>query len=82
MSAPNSPPIVPLQGSQLWLAALLLAAANFVAVLDTTIANVALPNMQGSISASPEQLTWVLTLSDDYCYAWGDQPPERCRLDY
>jgi len=29
--------------------------------LDTTIANVALPHMQGSVSASPEQITWVLT---------------------
>ena len=29
--------------------------------LDTTIANVALPHIQGSISASPDQITWVLT---------------------
>jgi DHA2 family multidrug resistance protein len=29
--------------------------------LDTTIANVALPHMQGSVSASSEQITWVLT---------------------
>ena len=29
--------------------------------LDTTIANVALPNMQGSVSASSDQITWVLT---------------------
>jgi len=29
--------------------------------LDTTIANVALPNMQGSVSASADQITWVLT---------------------
>jgi DHA2 family multidrug resistance protein len=29
--------------------------------LDTTVANVALPHMQGSLSASPEQITWVLT---------------------
>ena len=29
--------------------------------LDTTIANVALPHMAGSVSASPDQITWVLT---------------------
>jgi DHA2 family multidrug resistance protein len=29
--------------------------------LDTTIANVALPHMAGSMSASPDQITWVLT---------------------
>ena len=29
--------------------------------LDTTIANVALPNIQGSVSASADQITWVLT---------------------
>ena len=29
--------------------------------LDTTIANVALPNMAGSVSASADQITWVLT---------------------
>ena len=61
MSAPNSPPIVPLQGSQLWLAALLLAAANFVAVLDTTIANVSVPNIAGSLGVSSSQGTYVIT---------------------
>jgi MFS transporter, DHA2 family, multidrug resistance protein len=30
-------------------------------VLDTTIANVALPYMQGSLAATPEQISWVLT---------------------
>src|SRR5665213_124688 len=29
--------------------------------LDTTIANVALPHIQGSVSASPDQVTWILT---------------------
>ena len=35
--------------------------ATIMQALDTTIANVALPHMQGSVSASPEQITWVLT---------------------
>ncbi len=40
-------------------AALMLAA--LMNTLDTTIANVALPHMQGSLSASADQITWVLT---------------------
>jgi DHA2 family multidrug resistance protein len=35
--------------------------ATVMTALDTTVANVALPHMQGSLSASPEQITWVLT---------------------
>jgi DHA2 family multidrug resistance protein len=38
-----------------------LIAATLMMTIDTTIANVALPHMQGSLSASPEQITWVLT---------------------
>src|SRR5262245_34591139 len=29
--------------------------------IDTTVVNVALPHMQGTLSASPEQITWVIT---------------------
>ena len=36
-------------------------AAMFMQTLDQTIANVALPHMQGSLSASRDQITWVLT---------------------
>jgi len=48
------------------LAARVLATAGLMLAvvmqaLDSTIANVALPHMQGSLSASPEQVTWVLT---------------------
>ncbi len=35
--------------------------ATIMQVLDTTIANVALPHMRGSLSASLDQVTWVLT---------------------
>jgi len=35
--------------------------ATLMQVIDNTIANVALPNMQGSLSASQEQIAWVLT---------------------
>lgn len=36
-------------------------AATVMNSLDMTIANVALPHMEGSVSASQEQITWVLT---------------------
>src|SRR3546814_11671747 len=36
-------------------------AATVMNSLDSTIANVALPHMRGSVSASPDQITWVLT---------------------
>src|ERR1700722_18508666 len=35
--------------------------ATLMQALDTTIANVALPCMQGSVSASQDQIAWVLT---------------------
>lgn len=35
--------------------------ATIMQALDTTIANVALPSMQGSMSATSEQISWVLT---------------------
>ncbi len=35
--------------------------ASVMQSLDTTIANVALPHIQGSLSATQDQMTWVLT---------------------
>jgi DHA2 family multidrug resistance protein len=38
-----------------------LILSAFMSAIDTTVANIALPHIQGSLSASPEQITWVLT---------------------
>ncbi len=38
-----------------------IMAATVMQVLDTTIANVALPHMQGSLGATQDQISWVLT---------------------
>ncbi|KAB7646598.1 DHA2 family efflux MFS transporter permease subunit [Polymorphobacter fuscus] len=56
-------PIVqaPLQGSTLFVGGALLALANFMVVLDTTIANVSVPNIAGALAVSPTQGTWVIT---------------------
>ena len=35
--------------------------ASTMISIDTTIANIALPHMQGSVSASQDQMAWVLT---------------------
>lgn len=51
----------PLQGAQLIGAGLLLAAANFIAVLDTTIANVSVSTISGALGASSSQGTYVIT---------------------
>ena len=44
-----------------WLIAVVVAMAAFMEVLDTSIANVALPYMAGTLGASNDQSTWVLT---------------------
>jgi len=44
-----------------WLIAMTVALAAFMEVLDTSIANVALPHIAGSLGASEDQSTWVLT---------------------
>jgi DHA2 family multidrug resistance protein len=44
-----------------WPITISIMLATIMNSLDTTIANVALPHIQGSVSASPEQITWVLT---------------------
>ncbi|MFI4955078.1 MAG: MFS transporter, partial [Gammaproteobacteria bacterium] len=35
--------------------------ATLLQVLDITIVNVALPHMQGSLGANPDEISWVLT---------------------
>src|ERR1700720_2559278 len=44
-----------------WLIAVVVAMAAFMEVLDTSIANVALPYMAGGLGSSNDESTWVLT---------------------
>ena len=44
-----------------WLIAMTVALAAFMEVLDTSIANVALPHIAGTLGASSDEGTWVLT---------------------
>ncbi|HVZ91046.1 MAG TPA: DHA2 family efflux MFS transporter permease subunit, partial [Rhizomicrobium sp.] len=63
MSAHAAVPSAEHYDSKLALWAVLIGsmAGVLMQALDTTIANVALPYMQGSLSASRDQITWVLT---------------------
>ena len=51
----------PLEGSARLYATFFLAMANFMVVLDMTIANVSVPHIAGSLAVSPSQGTWVIT---------------------
>jgi DHA2 family multidrug resistance protein len=44
-----------------WLVAASVMLATFMEVLDTSVANVALPHIAGSLAAGTEESTWILT---------------------
>ncbi len=48
-------------GHNPWVVALTVTMATFMEVLDTSIANVSLPHIAGSLSVSQDESTWVLT---------------------
>lgn len=51
----------PAGGTNPWLIAVLVAVATFMEVLDTTIANVALPYIAGGMGVSEDEASWVVT---------------------
>src|SRR3954468_4852273 len=57
---PNSAPIA-VPGLRRNMVTICAMTATIMQALDTTIANVALPYMQGTLSASQDQINWVLT---------------------
>ncbi len=44
-----------------WMITFIVMSATLIQVIDTTIVNVALPHMQGSLGASSDEITWTLT---------------------
>jgi DHA2 family multidrug resistance protein len=60
-SAPGGGATTALTGGALILAGFVLAMSNFMAVLDTSIANVTIPNIAGGLAVSPSEGTWVIT---------------------
>ena len=49
------------RGANPWLIALVVSLATFMEVLDTTIANVALPYIAGGLGVSEDEASWVVT---------------------
>jgi MFS transporter, DHA2 family, multidrug resistance protein len=58
-ASPQAQPVKP--GVNPWLIAVSVMLATFMEVLDTSIAAVALPYIAGSVSATNDEATWVLT---------------------
>src|SRR5947209_5220118 len=54
-SAEGHPPVNP------WIVAIAVMFATFMEVLDTTVVNVSLPHIAGSLSATIDEATWALT---------------------
>src|SRR5581483_7298779 len=51
----------PLHGAALVAGVMVLAMANFMAVLDMTIVNISIPHIAGSLAISPTEGTWAIT---------------------
>src|SRR6201995_5057861 len=49
------------RGINPWIIAGTVMLATFMEVLDTSVANVAMPHIAGSLSSSVDEATWVLT---------------------
>src|ERR1700678_2283299 len=54
-------PAIVITGPMLAVTIGVLALANFMAVLDMTIVNVAVPHIAGSLAVAPNQGTWAIT---------------------
>ena len=61
VAAVSAPKAVPAGVPHRRMITVAVMLATIMQALDTTIANVALPHMQGSLQASQDQITWVLT---------------------
>jgi DHA2 family multidrug resistance protein len=59
MTSAENPAVNPIVNP--WMVAVSVMLATFMVVLDSSIANVALPHIAGSLSASTDESTWVLT---------------------
>jgi DHA2 family multidrug resistance protein len=49
------------RGVNKWIVTVTVMLPTIMEIVDTSVANVALPNMQGSLNAGTDEVTWVLT---------------------
>ncbi|RIJ58463.1 MFS transporter [Clavibacter lycopersici] len=61
-------PAAPVVSRRAWQALIVLLAGMFIALLDTTIVNVALPTIRTSLDASESTLSWIIS---GYALAFG-----------
>jgi MFS transporter, DHA2 family, multidrug resistance protein len=61
VEAPGRLPVLESPSAHKWIIALSVMLGTILEVLDVSIVNVALPHMQGSFSASVDEITWVAT---------------------
>jgi MFS transporter, DHA2 family, multidrug resistance protein len=57
----GAPAVPERKAAHKWLVAVAVMLGATLEVLDTSIVNVSLPHMQGSFSASRDEITWILT---------------------
>ncbi len=58
---PAPPGDAPVSGARRWAITVSVMMVTVMQVLDTSVTNVALPHMQGSLSAGVEEMSWVIT---------------------
>jgi DHA2 family multidrug resistance protein len=56
--APDAAPITP---ARKWAITLTVMVVAFMQILDTSVTNVVLPHLQGSMSAGLDEVSWVIT---------------------
>jgi DHA2 family multidrug resistance protein len=56
--APDAPPVSP---TQKWAITFTVMVVAFMQILDTSVTNVVLPHLQGSLSAGLDEVSWVIT---------------------
>jgi MFS transporter, DHA2 family, multidrug resistance protein len=60
-SPPAADALLPLKGAPLALLTVAIALATFMEILDTTIVNVSVPSIAGSLGVSPNEGTWTIS---------------------
>ena len=58
LPAPDAPPV---SAARKWLITLSVMVVAFMQILDTSVTNVVLPHLQGSLSAGLDEVSWVIT---------------------
>ena len=58
---PPVPEALPISAAQKWAITLTVMVVAFMQILDTSVANVILPHLQGSLSAGLDEASWVIT---------------------